>query len=183
MKRIYCVFILLVISTGYLFPQNEENKIIKVDTVVRVDTVVVRKVDTVVIKKPVNQSEEKKDFIQYDFYNDYLYSLKENSDDKKTIGIFLLEGGAMTAVGSRAGAVAPYISISLKAPISENFHFIPRYLGAIGNPPSDYFRSLSFMFGQYFPLDENKNFLIEGSAGVVFFSFWTLFPSKYKCIL
>ena len=175
MKRLHYMLVLFIIFTGCLFSQSEENKIIKVDTVIRVDTIIVRKTDTVVVKKLLNKSEEKKDFIQNDFYNDNLPLLKGNSADKKTMGIFLLEGGALVPTGHRAGSVASYISISLKAPISENLHFIPRCAlfiegGADGTHPI-----LSLMLGQYFPLDKNKKFFFEGSAGVGFYG-WFCFP-------
>jgi hypothetical protein len=170
------MLVLFIIFTGCLFSQSEENKIIKVDTVIRVDTIIVKKIDTVVIKKLVNKSEEKKDFIQNDFYNDNLPLLKGNSADKKTMGIFLLEGGALVPTGHRAGSVASYISISLKAPISENLHFTPRCALFIGEGADGTYPMLSFMLGQYFPLDKNKKFFFEGSAGFGFFIFGLYFP-------
>ena len=66
MKRLSYILVLFFLSTVYLFPQTEENKIIKVDTVMIMDTVV--------IAEPTDKQEEKKDVIKRDFYNDYLRS-------------------------------------------------------------------------------------------------------------
>ena len=79
MKTLYYVLVLFIISTGYLFSQSEENETIKVDTVIKKDTVVV-------------EQQEKKDFKKNDFYNDYLHSLPKTNDtfaidDNKKTGI------------------------------------------------------------------------------------------------
>ena len=49
MRRFYYILILLFMFTIYLFSQSEGNELIKVDTVVRVDTVIISKIDTVIV--------------------------------------------------------------------------------------------------------------------------------------
>jgi hypothetical protein len=67
MKRCSFVVVLTIIFNAYLCSQTEENETIKVDTVTRVDTIVV-------------EQQEKKDFKKYDFYNDYLPNLPKIND-------------------------------------------------------------------------------------------------------
>ena len=82
-KSFYILVVLFFISTAYLFPQIEENKIIEVDTIVRVDTFTIIKFDTVMVDESANEKEEKKEFIKQDFYNDYLQSLSVSDTTKK----------------------------------------------------------------------------------------------------
>ena len=49
MKNLPYILLLLSISTGYLFSQTEENEIIQRDTVIIVDTVIVTRVDTIML--------------------------------------------------------------------------------------------------------------------------------------
>ena len=102
-KKIYCVLILLCTFTGYLFSQSKENELIKMDTVVRVDTVVVEEpvADRIVVK--------------------------ESTDDtlvikKEKIGILIVEGGV---IGNRHGSIQN-IALSVKIPISDHIHITPK---------------------------------------------------------
>jgi len=96
MKRIYFL-VLFFISTAYLFPQTEENRLIKTDTIIRVDTVIVIKVDTVVVAKPINEHEEK-------------------IDDCRKIGIISVKAGSLIFIN--AGSVTWDVPITCKTTIA-----------------------------------------------------------------
>ena len=188
MKRSHYILVLFFISTGYLFSQFEENKIIKMDTIIRIDTIVrIIKIDTVVIEKRINEPE--KEIERYYLYNDYLEYMKKNSLDyikiteftnsdtlavkTEEIGIVLAEGGILFSLLGKIDRSPPHISLSVKIPISNNWHFIPKYSGAISN---DKYHLLSFMWGKYFALDKNNKFLIEGASGFSFLALMVMIP-------
>jgi hypothetical protein len=122
MKKFHYILVLSVIFTVYLFPQTEENETIKVDKVTRVDTIVV-------------EQQEKKDFKQYDFYNDYLSNLQKTNDtlvidnSKKTL-IFSARFGnlLLTFAGS--------ITLDLiDLPIIGNASFATKCFYVLGGDP------------------------------------------------
>ena len=155
MKKLNYSIALLFISTVYLFSQTEENKIIQVDTVIRVDTVIVN--------KPIEQVVSKDDY----FYNYYLPSLKNKNDSdtlllkkNEKLWIFLAEKG----VASSDGHMLTLFSI--KIPIFNDFHIIPKYSFYTDTYSNQY--AFGFlMLGYYFtPYENNKNFVSEISAGL-----------------
>ena len=134
MKRLYYILVLFFIFTGYLFPQVEENEKIEMYTLTKVNTIVAAKADTITIAKidttifaEIVNEEEKKDFIKYDFYNDYLAGLKKNSfihsditdalsvDDCKKTGIISARVGTIIVVGA--------VSVTWDVPISCKINF------------------------------------------------------------
>ena len=96
MKKIYYVLILLVISAVCLFPQSERNDLIGEDTVIA----------------------GKIDYLSKTEFADDI--MPEEEDGK--IGIILLE----TGIADFKTSLFPWISSSLKVPISDNFHFISK---------------------------------------------------------
>ena len=105
MRKLYYILSLFFISTVYLFSQTEENEIIKIDTVIRVDTVTIIKfdtvivieIDTIIVEEPINEQEGKKEFIKKDFYNDYLSTITDTL--KKDRGIASVRLGIGGLIG------------------------------------------------------------------------------------
>ena len=138
MKKFSFILILSFISTCYLFSQSEENEIIKVDTV-------------------VVKQQEKKDFKQYDFYNDYLPNLpktnksdnlKTNDDKLPTIN----DSTKITIISPELGFLLLWLnaSVALDIPIDYNFNFVAKcfYFGAfdIGGG-SEYWKGVGLGIG------------------------------------
>ena len=187
MRKFYCIIILFFISTGYLFSQTEENKIISVDTVITVDTVVVTKADTIVITNPINEPEAKKDFLKHDFYNDYLPSLPKTSPVKDTlaikkekIGIILAEilitSSDFKAFSPRSllDVLFPDISLSIKAPISGSFHIIIKDWMFFSESIYQSYHLMSLMLGCYGTLDKDKKIIGEIAAGAGLIGFGSM---------
>ena len=143
MIRFYYILVLLFMFTSYLFPQSEEKKIIKVDTVVIVDTIIVVEVDTVTIEEIVVDT-------------DYLPYLKETGSDtifngisrvgtddplafKKgdRITIAVLGGGAAFTTKSSGGIG------SVAVRVGNNFHAVIKYSATFDGK----FNTLAFMLG------------------------------------
>jgi len=117
MKRFKYILVLTIIFTSYIFSQVEENEIIDMDTVTRVDTVIV-------------EQEGKKDFKNYDFYNDYLANLpktnksdnlKTNDDKLPTIN----DSTKIIIISAKLGYLVFWVnaSVTLDIPIDYNFNF------------------------------------------------------------
>ena len=81
-KKIY-VLVLLFISTSYLFSQTDTSEF------------------------KVSQEKEKADFVQYDFYNDYLPSIKTDTFE------FTLKREKLGILLARAGIGLPWIGVSV----------------------------------------------------------------------
>ena len=98
-KKIY-ILVILFISTGYLFSQT----------------------DTSVVK--INQKKEKADFVKYDFYNDYLPSIKtdtsEFTPETEKIGILSVRAGI--GIFLLGGSVALDLPVQDKLNISSYFY-------------------------------------------------------------
>jgi hypothetical protein len=122
MKRYYYILVLSIILTAYLFSQTKENEIVKIDTVLKIDSIAVIKVDTIVVVELANEQEEKKEFKQYSG----LYGLFSTYDCKKTVII-----SARIGVGLLAGA----FSATLDIPVSFNTNIAA--IGAFGRGGMD----------------------------------------------
>jgi len=96
MKRKYFL-VLFFIFTAYLFSQTEENKLISMDTIIRVDTVIVIKIDTVVVANLINEH-------------------KEEIDDCQKIGIISVKAGSLIFIN--AGYVTWDVPITCKTTIA-----------------------------------------------------------------
>ena len=176
MTKWYYVLILLFISTGYLFSQTEENKIVQIDTVVSVDTIQIEKadttmveesiVDTVIVGEPISDPEEKKEFIKQDFYNDYLISLPDTINyliKKKPVDTTDYKNKKMGLFSARMSGFG-FVSTSfvLDIPTNDNMLNISSYLCfTAGN--GDMVLGLGIA---YLPI-KNKNFILK----------WDLRPS------
>jgi hypothetical protein len=132
MKKLHFILILLFISTNCLFSQNN------------------------IIEENIDLSDS-----FYKGYLDGMYFIKHNTTEdsndtlaikKEKLGIILAEGGIIPKA---------YTSFSVKVPIFNNFHIIPKYSSSSNKE----FVCLSLMLGYYFTIDKNKTFLIEGSMG------------------
>jgi hypothetical protein len=106
MKKYYYILLLSIIFTAYLFSQTEENEIVKVDTVIKIDTIIVIKVDTIVVAKPVSKQEEKTNLSNY-IYHDTLAI-----DDCQKTGIISAKLGSLIFIN--IGSVTLDIPITCK---------------------------------------------------------------------
>ena len=130
-KSLSYILFLFFLPPVYLFSQTEG--VIQVDTVVRVDTIVkvvridtIIKIDTIIVEKFASDTDEKKDFIKLDFYNDYLPFEKKQRDTttEKKVGMFYY----------RAGFGFPFVFLSIGGdfPIVSDINFTPRLIYLLG---------------------------------------------------
>jgi hypothetical protein len=103
-KKIF-ILLLFFISTGYLFPQTEENEIIKVD---------------MVIIEELASANEKKDLINQDFYNDYLSTLPNSEKPDSIVNPLAFKKGGSIYIATLSGGVVfpsanPVGSLTLRA--------------------------------------------------------------------
>ena len=126
MKKLNYILALLFIFTAYLFSQTEGSETIKVDTVVRIDTIQIEEadttvlevsvIDTIVVAEPVNKQDEQTDLSKYNFYKDYLSSLQPKDT------LLLKDCKATNIISARAGIglFAVAFSTTYDTPISCN---------------------------------------------------------------
>jgi hypothetical protein len=175
MRRLHYILVLLFISASYLFSQNEGNELIRVDTVIIVDTVIVVKIDTVIIEEFVSdtttvetlagEQEKKVDVKKYDFYNDYLPYLKETGGDTiftsgkydadDTDDTLALKRGDKIAIVILEGGISFFGesnvgmgSIAMRIPISKYFHVLAKYSQSI--TPDTKYATCTVMIGYGF---------------------------------
>jgi len=85
------------------------------------------------IEEPVNETEKRKNFIKYDFYNDYLPSLPKTSSD--TIPIDWNETTGIISVRIGGGLFVLTGSAVLDISISSNVNITSKYVnGRLYNP-------------------------------------------------
>ena len=113
MTKCYYVFILFFISISNLFSQTEGNETIKIDTIIRVDTVTAIEIDTTMVEESVSEK-EKKEFVKLDFYNNYLPSLKP----KDTLVIISIISPRIVV-----GPLLVGVSFTWDCPINHRFNF------------------------------------------------------------
>ena len=135
MNRKYYILVFLFIFTGYILAQSENDKIIKADTVI------FEKIDSVEIEKNINEHEKKKDF-----YNDYMPSLHKTDSNKlntKTnkakFGIFGRPADDSLSLNNEKALIfsakmgpgkgsALFSSIGLSVPVYSNINITCKYL-------------------------------------------------------
>jgi len=171
-KKLQYILVLFLIFTCYLFPQNER-EIIQVDTVVRmdtvvkiirVDTIVVTRIDTVMVGKGISETEVSKDFIKYNFYNDYLRSLSDTAIAKKE------KKEGMSFVRAGLGPLALCLSIGADLPIYSKINITSKYIYCFfGDPGGGSGKRASLLMlglGHIAYRKQNNNFILRLNAGM-----------------
>jgi hypothetical protein len=151
MKKINYMLVLLIISTGYLFSQDERTEILEEDTIIPANTFVVTEVNTITIEESASEPEEKVD-LSNSFYNAYLDYVKQTNsmDDigdasnvfipkREKLGMLVLETGVAL---SPIGPERQIISLAVRALVSRYFHILLKHARAL-----DTYTSYSIMLG------------------------------------
>jgi hypothetical protein len=149
MTKLNCILVLFIISASYLFSQSEGSEIIKVDTVIRVDTVTIIRVDTLVIENLISEPKENNlDHIATNSSTDDTFTPK-----REKLGLLLLETGvAFSTIPDRQ-----IVSLAVRAPVSRYFHILLKHGRAF-----DTYRYYSIMVGYSFFI---KRSIIDISVG------------------
>ena len=164
MTKWHYVLILFFIFPVYLFPQTEENEVIKVDTVIKADTIIIEEpeVDIMVIEVPIKEQDEQIDLGNY-IYKDYLDYLKKTTQKTNSFTSDTVDRCKKTCILSArigGGILAVAFSVSLDIPVSCNTNIVSAYtIGRAGIDGALYINF--FEFGLGFILKKSDNFILK----------------------
>ena len=161
MKKIKCMLVLLIISTGSLFSQDERNEILGEDTITLTNTFVVTEVNTIVIEESVSEQGEKKDLSNYGFYNDYLDYVKQTNSSDNVLIVNECKKTGMISAKAGLGLFWGTASLSLDIPLGCNTTSMIKYGIAGGGMDGSMFKVDFFVFGPGVVIKRTENFIFK----------------------